>query len=53
MNNINRFDLDVLRNYFQNIMMACDNKEKDERLYIRSVAECGFNIVNNMLKKEN
>ena len=39
------FEIGLLQDYFRNIIMACDNTEHDERPYIRSVAEIGYNLI--------
>lgn len=48
---MNRFYLIMLKNYFSNIIAACNNKEVDERRYIKSVAECGLDIITKELNK--
>ena len=42
---MNKFELGILKDYFRNIVMACNNEEHDERLYIKTVAECGLTLL--------
>lgn len=49
---MDRFELGMLQDYFRNIMMACDNQERDERPYIRGVAEVGYDVLENYLRNE-
>ena len=38
----------MLKQYFENIAAACNNKEVDERPYIKDTAECGLSIINGL-----
>lgn len=42
---MNKANVQTLRDYFRNIIAACDNKEHDERPYIKTVAECGLDLL--------
>lgn len=48
---IDRFYLSMLRDYFGNIIAACENKKVDERVYIKTVAKCGLDIITKELNK--
>ena len=46
------FEKSILKSYFENIIAACHNKDKDERPYIEGVAECGLDIINGLFDKK-